>query len=113
MICPSRREIWLAELAPVRGHEQGGRRPVLVISEDSFNDSLADLLIVVPITTTLRNIPFHIPVVPPEGGLKAPSAILCEAVRSLAKERCLERWGVVCAKTLYQVEDRLRILLGL
>ncbi len=37
MSAPGRGEVWLADLNPTRGHEQAGRRPVLVVSEDLFN----------------------------------------------------------------------------
>lgn len=109
----ARGDIWLADLNPVRGHEQAGRRPVLVVSVDPFNQSRADLVVVIPITSTLRNIPFHLVVHPPEGGLTNPSALLCEAVRSISKDRLLTRWGSILAATMAQVEDRLRVLMGL
>jgi mRNA interferase MazF len=109
----NRGEIWLADLNPVRGHEQAGCRPVLVVSVDAFNQSLADLAVIIPITSTLRPIPFHFVIQPPEGGLTNPSALLCEAVRSISKDRLLARWGTVAPATIVQVEDRLRILLGL
>jgi len=44
---PARGDIWLADLNPVRSHEQAGRRPVLVVSVDLFNQSRADLVVVV------------------------------------------------------------------
>ncbi len=113
MIDPLRGEVWLANLNPTRGHEQSGRRPVLVLSENLFNQGPADLIIVVPLTSTHRGIPSHVPVPPPEGGLKNPSVLLCEAVRSISKERFVERWGKVSQTTLSAVEERLRILLGL
>lgn len=69
----ARGDVWLADLSPVRGHEQAGRRPVLVASVDPFNQSRADLVVVIPITSTLRSIPFHVVVQPPEGGLTNPS----------------------------------------
>jgi mRNA interferase MazF len=51
---------------------------------------------------------------PPEGGLKVRSYILCEAMRSLSKDRLgPTRRGVVSPATLAQVEDALRILLEL
>jgi mRNA interferase MazF len=108
-----RGEIWLADLNPVRGHEQAGRRPVLVVSVDPFNQSRADLVVVIPITSTLRGIPFHVPVQPPEGGLTNTSALLCEAVRSISKDRLISRWGSVLPATMATVEDRLRVLMGL
>jgi mRNA interferase MazF len=108
-----RGDIWLADLNPVRSHEQAGRRPVLIVSEDTFNHSRADLVVVIPITSTLRPIPFHVVVHPPEGGLTTPSALLCEAVRSISKDRLITPWGAVSAVTMAQVEDRLRILMRL
>ena len=113
MTDPARGEIWSANLNPTRGHEQAGQRPVLVISEDIFNKGLAGLIIVLPITSTDRGVPSHVPIKPPEGGLKNPSVILCEAVRSIGKERLVNRWGKVSPSVLAAVEDRLRILMGL
>ena len=95
MTPPYRGDIWLADLAPTRGHEQSGRRPVLVISDDVFNQGPAELVIVLPLTSTYRGMPVHVPITPPEGGLKTPSVILCDAIRSIAKERLLWRWGSV------------------
>jgi len=71
------------------------------------------LAVVLPMTTTIRNVPSHVPVSPPEGGLRNPSAVLCEAIRSISTERLVLRWGSVRANTMAAVEDRLRILLGL
>ena len=110
---PARGDIWLADLNPVRGHEQSGRRPVLVVSVDVFNQGRADLVVVLPITPTLRPVPFHFTIQPPEGGLTNPSAVLCEAIRSVSKDRLLQRWGTVNSITLHAIEDRLRILLAL
>lgn len=109
----ARGDIWLADLNPVRGHEQAGRRPVLVVSVDPFNQSRADLVVVIPITSTLRGIPFHVVVKPPEGGLTSASGLLCDAVRSVSKDRLLTRWGSVLPATMATVEDRLRVLMGL
>lgn len=86
---------------------------MLVVSVDAFNQSRAELVVIIPITSTLRPIPFHVVVQPPEGGLTNPSALLCEAVRSVSKDRLVTRWDAVSASTMSQVEDRLRILLRL
>jgi mRNA interferase MazF len=110
---PARGEVWLADLNPTRGHEQASRRPVLVVSEDLFNRGPAGLVIVVPMTSTVRDVPSHVPVSPPEGGVRNRTAILCEAVRSMSVERLVVRWGAVDRPTMAAVEDRLRILLRL
>ena|SRR5687767_13698425 len=111
---PSRGEIWLADLNPTRGHEQAGLRPVLVISTDTFNHGPADLVFVLPLTRTDRRIPIHIAVDPPEGGLSARSFILCDALRSIAKDRLgPQAWGRVSPQTLRKVEDVLRLFMEL
>lgn len=110
---PARGEIWLGRLDPIVGHETGGLRPLLVVSVDPFNDGPADLVIALPVTSTLRGIASHVVVRPPEGGLKNESAIQCEAVRSVSKRRLVRRWGRAQPATMAVVEDRLRILMGL
>lgn len=113
MTSPGRGEVWLADLNPTRGHEQAGRRPVLVVSEDLFNRGPAGLAIVLPMTSVVRAVPTHVPIDPPEGGVRNRSAILCEGVRSVSVERLIDRWGAVLPSTMAAVEDRLRILLRL
>ncbi len=113
MNAPSRGEVWLADLNPTRGHEQAGRRPVLVVSEDLFNRGPAGLAIILPMTSKVRGVPSHVPVSPPEGGVTGRTAVLCEAIRSVSVERLVERWGAVDRQTMAAVEDRLRILLRL
>lgn len=58
---PVRGENWLIDLNPTRGHEQGGRRPGLVVSVDLFNKGPAGLVIVLPITTKEKGIPYSRP----------------------------------------------------
>ena len=86
---------------------------MLVVSDDIFNRGPADLVIVLPMTSRLRNIPSHVRVSPPEGGLTVESAILCEGVRSITRRRLVTRWGAVRRRTLIAVEEILRILLRL
>jgi mRNA interferase MazF len=50
---------------------------------------------------------------PPAGGLKVPSYVKCEDLRSVSKERLSRRWGHVTAATLRQVEAVVRVLLEL
>lgn len=110
---PARGEVWIADLDPIRGREQAGRRPVLVISETAFNRGPADLVVIVPITSRKRGIPSHVPLAPPEGGLTFESVALCEAVRSIARDRLTRRLGTASPMTMSAVEDVLRVLMGL
>jgi len=110
---PSRGEIWLVDLNPSRGHEPKGLRPGLVISVDPFNHGPAGLVVLLPLASVAKGIPFHVELRPPEGGVKVKSYIKCEDVRSVAKERLSRRWGELSRSTREAIEDRLRILLGL
>jgi mRNA interferase MazF len=110
---PSRGEIWMVDLNPARGHEQAGYRPCLVVSVDLFNHGPAELVVVLPITSRDKKIPFHILVEPEESGLKLKSYIKCEDVRSISKDRLAELRGTVSPGVMALVEDRLRILLML
>jgi len=103
----------MVDLNPIRGHEPAGVRPGLVVSVDPFNHGPAGLVVLLPLTSVAKGIPFHVQINPPEGGVKAKSFIKCEDIRSIAKERLTRRWGKVSPDTLDAVEDRLRILLGL
>src|SRR5437868_3185000 len=110
---PARGEIWEADLNPPRGHEQGGTRPVLVVSVDLFNQGPSGLALVVPISTKDKRVRSQVPIEAGEGGMRIKSFIKCEAIRSISIQRLQGRWGVVSAATLSAVEDRLRILLNL
>jgi mRNA interferase MazF len=117
MADPNRGEIWLAGLGTGRGHEQGGQRPVLVVSDDAFNAGQSGLVMVVPLTSKVaksKNIPAHIRIDPPMGGLKTPSVILCDQLRAVSKDRLGNAaWGTVPATTMSEVERIMRVLLGL
>jgi mRNA interferase MazF len=85
----------------------------MVVSVDLFNQSPAELVIVIPLTSKAKGIRTHVPLQPPEGGVREKSFIKCEDVRSVSTERLTSRWGVVSPATVQRVEDCLRILLGL
>ena len=110
---PSRGEIWGADLNPVRGHEQAGVRPCLVVSTDGFNHGPAELVLVVPITSRDRHNPLHVAIAPAESNLRERSFIKCEDLRSISRTRLRTRIGSVAASTIAEAEDRLRILLEL
>lgn len=110
---PSRGDVWLVNLNPTKGHEQAGTRPALVVSVNLFNHGPAGLVVVLPITSKAKNIPFHVEVEPPEGGLTLTSYIKCEDIRSVSKERLIQKYGAVSSQTFDTVADLLRVLLNL
>src|SRR5207237_6562794 len=103
MAYPHRGEIWLADLRRTRGREQTGRRPVLVLSVDFFNSGPADLIVVLPLTSTERGIPLHVRIRKRDGGIKNDGTILCEAIRSISKDRLISKWGGLSREAIAEV----------
>jgi len=108
-----RGEVWFARLDPVEGHEQGGTRPVMVLSPDILTASLAALVTVVPITSRKKAIRSRVEVKPPEGGLITVSYIICEQVRTISTSRLAKLTGAVSPETMKAVEGIVRMVLGL
>ena len=106
----NRGEIWFIDLNPVIGHEQSGRRPALIISDDMFNHSLAEMTIVLPITSKYKGIPTHVEL--NTDFLNVKSYTKTEDIRSISTKRLIKRLGKVDEKTMNLVEERLKLLLG-
>ena len=70
--------IWL-DFSPQIGHEQKGRRPALVISNETFNN-FSKMAIVCPITNVDKNHPFHVKL---NDKTKTTGVILCDQARTL------------------------------
>ena len=110
---PSRGELWMADLEPITGHEQGGRRPCVVLSDDLFNHGPAELVVVLPITSRDRGIPLRVPLEPPEGGVRMASFVMPEMIRSISTRRLASRIGVISSATMGVVEEHVKAVLGL
>lgn len=108
-----RGEVYLADPHPVVGHQQGGRRPHLMISVNAMNRSASGLLIGVPLTTTDWGSKLHVRLEPPEGGLSRVSFAMPEMARSVSNAGLLARLGYASADTVEAVAKHVGILIGL
>ncbi len=109
-----RGELYFAELNPVRGHEQGGRRPVLIIQNDVGNQ-FSPTTIVAPLTTAVspRAYPTEVRLDVGAGGLSRISTILLNQIKTIDKERLTERIGELDELYMRRVDDAIMISLGL
>ena len=107
-----RGDIYYADLSPVVGSEQGGRRPVLVIQNDVGN-KYAPTVIAAVITTrkTKANLPTHV-WLNAECGLPRESMVECEQVRTLDKKRLKDFMGSVSKEVMREIDKGLKISLG-
>lgn len=89
--------LFLADLNPVIGSEQKGKRPVLVVSDEDFN-SLMPVVTVIPITSLKpgrRVYPNEALLEKGVGGLDVRSLALAHQIRTISKERLVTRIGMV------------------
>ncbi|MDQ3814800.1 MAG: type II toxin-antitoxin system PemK/MazF family toxin [Armatimonadota bacterium] len=106
-------DVFLANLDPAFGHEQHGRRPVLVVQNDIANDVLPTVM-VAPLTgaTQAARFPSTILIPAGEAGLTKDSIGLLFQIRTLDKRRLEKRLGRVSAAVLTQIDDALRESFG-
>ena len=108
-----RGEIYYADLNPVVGSEQGGIRPVLILQNEVGN-WFSPTVIVAAMTARggKVHLPTHVPV-GTDSGLRRPSLVLAEQVRTIDKSRLLERVGMLPPEKQEQVDRALRISFAL
>ena len=112
-----RGEVYWADLVPRSGSEQTGRRPVILISHDAFNESPGwRSVIAVPISTSSsqgRRGPTVIELPGGTGGLPKTSVAICHQVTTLDRVKLTKRVGTLPSEFLRQVEEGLRAAMDL
>lgn len=108
-----RGDVFYADLSPVKGSEQGGTRPVLVIQNDMGN-KFSTTVIVAPITSHIkkRELPTHVQL-PAYVGLPENSMVLLEQIRTIDKCRVDKYILSIGEDTMAQIDGALKISLGL
>jgi len=100
-------EIWKVYFDPIKGSEQGGNRPAVIVSGNTLNKHL-NIVIVCPLTTSIKNYEGN-PILKPniENGLKMPSEIIVFHIRSLSKERFKKKLGIISKEELKTIKNTL------
>ncbi|MBX3327697.1 MAG: type II toxin-antitoxin system PemK/MazF family toxin [Nitrospira sp.] len=106
-----RGEIRWADLNPVRGKEQAGRRPVLVLSQDVFNER-SGTVIAIALTSQPQRAAFPLTLELQSKGLPKKSWVKISQIRTLAVERIGQRIGKVSLEELAQVIEGLNEIIG-
>ena len=107
-----RGQIYYADLSPVIGSEQGGLRPVLIVSNDIGNKH-APIVIAAAVTSRIRK--FRLPtqvLLDTSCGLCKESMVECEQMRTLDKRRLKSFVGIVDSKQMWEVDKAIAISLG-
>lgn len=109
-----RGDVFYAELNPVVGSEQGGTRPVLIISNDIGNSHSPTVIIaaITGRTQTKAKLPTHTEVKDVEG-LDRDSIILLEQIRTIDKQRLKNHMGTMPNNIMARVDKALAISLAM
>jgi len=106
------KEIWLANLNPGMGREQKGIRPIVIISGNVLNQYL-DIVIALPITSTIKNYKGNLILEPSkENGLDTSSEVITFQIRSISKKRLERKMGTITAKQLNTLKQGLDDILN-
>ena len=106
-----RGEIYWADLRPTRGHEQGGLRPVLIVSHDIFNER-SGTVIAMAITSQPQRPGYPLTWPIPSGVLPKESWVKISQIRTLSTERLGNRLGQLNEQALNSVVAGLNELVG-
>ena len=109
-----RGDIYWADLEPVKGSEQGKTRPVLIIQNDSGNER-SPVTIIACITSNLarKDHPTNVCILAKETGLASDSVVLLNQIRTIDKTRLKSKAGHVPLHKMLEVDEALKISLGL
>ena len=107
-----RGEIYVANLSPYVGSEQGGIRPVIIL-QNNLGNIFSPTLIVAPLTSRFkkRNLPTHY-LIEDEEELKTTSLVLLEQIKTIDKQRVTEYIGQASEEDIKNIEKALTISLG-
>ncbi len=101
------REIWYADLNPVKGSEQKGHRPVVIISGNLLNTYL-QVVIACPLTTKIKGYKGNIILEPDDrNGISKKSEIMVFHIRSISKERLIRKIGCISDMQLKEIKQGL------
>ena len=110
-----RGHIYIADLEPVRGSEQGRTRPAVVLSNDAIN-ATSPVITIAPLTSA-SNVPklyrTDVFVVAPEAGLSVDSVVMLSQIRTITKSRITKELGALSAVTLSLIKDAAQFALDL
>lgn len=103
-----RGDIFYAELEG-RGCQQKGIRPVVVYS-NNMNNYHSPTLNIFPVTKQMKDLCVHVYI---EGcGLREPSMVLCEQIRTINKDQLLEKIGTLTDEDMERIDDAVDIQFG-
>ena len=110
-----RGELWWASLPAPTGSGPGFKRPVVIVQSNPFNQSRIGTVVVAIVTSNLAlaDAPGNVRIAKAESGLTKPSVVNVSQLVTLDRELLTQRVRAVPADTMRDIDEGLRLVLGL
>jgi mRNA interferase MazF len=111
----TRGDVWWADFGVPLGSEPGFRRPVLIVQDNAFNDSAIRTIVVLPFSTNpaLADAPGNVFLEKEATGLSKDSVLVTSQIAAVERQRLVERIFAVDQRIFSEIEDGLRLVLGM
>ncbi|AUJ31432.1 MAG: type II toxin-antitoxin system PemK/MazF family toxin [Liquorilactobacillus nagelii] len=109
-----RGDIFFADLSPVVGSEQGGKRPVLII-QNNIGNRYSPTVVVAAITAQIQKpkMPTHVGLKAEKVGIERDSVVLLEQIRTIDKQRLQDKITHITNQKMQQIDQAVCVSLGL
>lgn len=111
----TRGEIWWVDFGIPFRSEAGFKRPTLIVQDDDFNRSCIKTVIIIPFSTNvlLADAPGNVFLAKEETGLPRDSVLVTSLIASIDRARLIERNSIIDKRAIREVEEGIRIVLGM
>ena len=111
MLKLKQKDIYIADLNPIKGSEQRGIKPVVIISGNAMNDNL-EICIVCPLSTSMKHYAGSVLIVKDKTNkLEKDSEAIAYQIRTISKERMLYKIGEISNSQLFEIKTKLNEVL--
>lgn len=108
-----RGDIWWVDFGTTRGSEQGGRRPALIIQNNTGNVNSSTTIIAAITSKKKGPYPFHVEISALESGLPQDSTVLLEQLLTISQDRLIGQAGSLSQVKIREIDTALQVSLGL
>ena len=107
-------DIFLANLEPIKGREQGGIRPALII-QNNISNKVSPVTIIAAVTSEIfeKDFPTNVFITKKDSGLDRDSTILLNQIRTIDKSRLIKKIGELDNFLINQVDMALKVSLAI
>lgn len=108
-----RGDVYWVDFGTPRGSQQGGRRPALIIQNDTGNRSSPTTLVAAITSQQKKSYPFHVDFSAEESGLSRNGTVLLEQIRTVNQNMLVNKAGELSSAKMAAVDQALKVSMGL